>query len=759
MKSSISVTELAEFVHREGDINHTLEGRVDPIEGVLTQHAYQSKLIAKNPTYEAEKNFRAEYSSHGVSLKVLGRADGVMLKPVPLVEEIKTSRLAPNLVYERLGSVHQAQARLYAAIHCRSNNLDQCTVRLTYVHPDSQESHSLTEDWPAADLWNYFESTCDVYLEFLSEVINRAALRNRMAKDQEFPFEVVSEDQLKVARRAYQSVRDKENMMLEAPTGTGKTVATLYPCVKAMGNELIDRVMFATARTTGKQTAIDTMRILQKQNENLTTVALIAKERICFTPGATCSPDYCNYADGHYDRIANARQDLLARKTIDQSDTELVARAHKVCPYELAMCAAEWADVVIGDYSYVFDPMIALSQLQSRHFRKVPLLVDEAHRLSERVVDMLSVTLEERTLIEVIEARANRTIENLVSRLIHQLHEVALENLSHKLEAVADTVPEQFWKLVALIQQELLDLDLDTTGSVLFECLSTLTRLLNAKDRLSDDYRWIVSNESESIVLSLRCLSPGNWIRSVVKQFRGSIRFSGTLSPPEVYSESHGLDGPFQRSSVVPDKDRYGVMVVPDISTYWRDRPQTVQSLVNLVQTARQSHMSNWLVAFPSYEYLDMVHRQTEGDPSVRKQDSDMSNEERADFICWISTGSRRVGLVTMGGVFTESVDFNSDALAGVIVVGPAIPPSSLERELIRDSSGIGYELAYRQPGMTKVVQAAGRVVRSLNDRGVILLVDPRFTHREIRRYFPQHWLPRIVRSIELGSQLERFWI
>lgn len=759
MKSSISITELAEFVHRKGDINHTLDGRVDPIEGLLTQQSYQSGVVSSNPNYEVEKSCRTEYSAHGVLLKISGRIDGVVTNPTPLVEEVKTSRLEPDQVFNSLGSVHQAQARLYSAIFSKSESLDECEVRLTYVNPDSLKSHSISEVLSADVLWEFLESTCDTYLEFLSEVIKRADERNRVATVQEFPFERVGDSQLRVARRAYKSVRDKEDMMLEAPTGTGKTVATLYPCVKAMGEDLVDRVIFATARTTGKRTAIETMQALQEQNESLTTVALIAKERICFTPGATCAPDHCEYAKGHHDRVAQARHDLLSRKTIDQSDTELVARAHKVCPYELAMDAAEWADVVIGDYSYVFDPLISLNQLKSRHFRRVSLLVDEAHRLGERVVDMLSVSLKEKSLIEVVEARTSMAIENLVRRLLTLLNNIALECLGDKLEAVVPDVPDELWRMAVDLQEELLDIDLDTTGSAPFECLSTMTRILNAKDRFSDeDYCWIVRYENELVTLNLRCLSPGSWIRSVVKEFRSSIRFSGTLSPPEVFAESHGLQGAFQRSLVEPDNERYGVMVVPDISTYWKDRPNSVQSLARVVRIARESHQSNWLVAFPSFEYMSMVYRRIEDDPAIRSQESEMSNEDRADFISWISTGSSRAALVTMGGVFTESVDFNSDALAGVIVVGPATPPSSLEREMVRESSELGYELAYRQPGLTRVVQAAGRVVRHSTDRGVILLIDPRFTHREFQSYFPTHWLPRFVRSNDLETELREFW-
>ncbi len=759
MKSSISVRELAEFVHRTGDINHRLDERLDLHEGLIAQQSYQAKVRSSNSNYETEKALRGEYTAHGVRLKISGRADGVVVEPQLLVEEIKASRLPASEVHARMGSMHLAQARIYAAMLLETQDATQCCVQLTYVHPDSMQAESISEEFTREELQEFLSCTVEIYTEFLSCSLKRVQARNEIAKDQPFPFSNVGAEQMRIARRAYVSIRDGDNLMMEAPTGTGKTMATLYPAVKAMSQERIDRVYFATARTTGQRIAIETMRTLHADNEPLTTISITAKDRICFTPGATCAPEHCEFAKGYYDRVPQARKDLLARRTIDRQDVELVARAHRVCPYELSLDVAAWVDVAIGDYNYVFDPMISLRNLQSKLFRHIALLVDESHRLGERVADMLSVRLEQTLLEETIGANASPNVERLAQGLLRQLSALAHDNLDNDEEAVVEAVPDELWSLANAMQEALLEINLESTGDVLFRCLNTVSRLVAAKDRYdSKSYVWFIGRETESTVLQLRCLAPGPWIRKVVDEYQGSVRFSGTLSPPDVYVEHHGLEGPFERAQMAPDPKRFGVMLIPDISTYWRDRKRTSQAILDVVHIARESATANWLVAFPSFEYLEMVFQLTKSSDQFRRQQQEMSILERTEFIEWLNEGRQRVAFVTTGGVFAESVDFDSESLAGVIVVGPAIPPSSLERELIRDKSDLGYELAYRRPALTRVVQAAGRVVRHSADRGAILLVDPRFTHREVQCYFPQHWLPKIVRSQDLRGALTEFW-
>ncbi len=758
MKSSISVRELAEFVHRTGDINRRWEGNATPEEGRNTQALFQSRITASNPNYQTERSLSARVKAHKISLRVAGRADGVVVAPSALVEEIKTTRFAPDQLHAGLGAAHMAQARLYAAMLCRTESLDSCKVQVTYVHPDTLASESFSEESPSADLESFLIATCKTYLSFLAEVLDRIKSRNEVAKDQGFPFEEVADEQLMAARRAYQSIRDSENLMLESPTGTGKTAATLYPSVKAMGEELIDRAVFVTARTTGQRIAVETLQALNADNNQLTATAITAKDRICFTPGAPCVPEHCEFADGHFDRVQNARRDLLKRRIVDREDVEQVARGHRVCPFELSLDVAEWSDVVIGDYTYVFDPLVALSRLRSRHFEKVSLLIDEAHRLGERVSDMLSVQLEERVLKAVEERSRGQAIQGPASQLIQMIDTLVAGNLDEEMEASVPSVPEELWIAANELLDGLLTVDIESTDDVLFECLNAIVRLTVAKDRFEpNSYVWIVSRTGDFRTLTLRCIAPGSWIRDVVKDFRSSMRFSGTLSPHDVYVASHGLQGPFRRVNIEPDHRRFGVMIVPDVSTYWRDRSDSAGSVASIVRTARDGAVGNWLVAFPSFEYINLVSQYFLEDEETREQQREMPISERSEFIGWISQGSRRVAFVTMGGIFTESVDIDGDVLAGVIVIGPAIPPSSLERELIRDTSELGYELAYRQPALTRVVQAAGRVVRGPADRGAIILVDPRFTHREVQQYFPSHWDPEVVRCEDLGEALSRF--
>ena len=728
---------------------------------MVTQSEYQRRAISQNSDYQKEKTCRSSFKFNGILLKVSGRADGVVLKAPQLVEEIKATRRNPKDVHDHVGMVHLAQLKLYAAMLAKTENFECCTVKLTYVHPDTFTTKSFQLELEEGELTNFFESTCQVYIKFLAKILTRIDRRNHFAKSQDFPFENVSEGQLRVARRTYVSIREGENLMLDAPTGTGKTVSTLFPSIKAMGEDVVDRVIFATTRTTGQRMPLDTLKLLQADNKDLTSISIIAKDRICFTPGATCAPEYCEFAKGHYDRVTDAREDLLARKTIDRKGIELVARAHTVCPYELSWSAALWADVVVMDYSYVFDPFVSMRRPDSKRFRREVLLLDEAHRLGDRVADMLSVELSDSMLEALIESRLDRTIEDLTSLLVQSLSELNHQYLTHDNEALVPDIPVEIWNLAVELVENLANLNFENIGDVVFQGYYQLSKFVASRSRFEEDsasYAWIISRENSSVTLHLRCLLPGPWIKKTLKTYNSSVRFSGTLTPPAVFEEQHGVVGPFVRAPVEVDRRRFGIMVVPDISTYFRDRVETAPGVAQLIRAVRDSCSMNWLVAFPSFEYLSLVHGKLSEFEGLRCQEQEMSISDRSEFIDWVNEGSQRIALVVMGGVFTESVDFDTSTLGGVIVVGPSLPPPNLERELISQQGELGFDLAYRLPALSRVVQAAGRVVRKLDDRGAVVLVDPRFTNSKITQYFPQHWSTTVVRSKDISRRLAEFW-
>ena len=761
MKLSIGVSELATFVHRRGDINYRFEDSTQMHEGVRAQQQYQEQQLKEFQHYSREHRLSRQFAYEELQLNVSGRADGVLLNRNTLVEEVKATRKPFDELFQSRGTEHVAQARLYAAmLLTEETEVRACEVKVTYVHPDTLSTKSFTETIDRDELKQFFIDTCTHFASFVLAVLQRIERRNTLATAQEIPFTSVAEEQRNLARRVYMSIRDREHLMFEAPTGTGKTIATLYPAVKAMGSSLIDRMIYATARTTGQRVVHDTMKVLSKSNEHVRSIVITAKDRICFTPGATCAPENCEFAQGHFDRVQAARKDLLAHPNIDQNLVELVARSHKVCPFELSLDSAEWCDIVVGDYNYVFDPFVALQRLHSRLFKRVGVLVDEAHRLSSRVADMLSAELSLELLRSANSECPLQDIRAITKKLIQWFENAARNLLSSEEEFEISVLDEKFWQLIEAFIVACEDVDMESTNESVFRCWSAILRMHDARTRYdSESYITLMRREEEDLNLVLRCIAPGSWIRATLKEYSGSVRFSGTLSPAKVFEESHGVAGPFVRAQSKPDPHRFGVLLVPDISTYWNDRERSVNQIVKVIEDIRSSAPENWLVAFPSFEYLERVFEAIENaDEGVLKQKTNMTVEERAEFIEWMNEPNARIGFTVMGGVFTESVDFEPTALAGVVVVGPSIPPSSLELDKLRNSTELGFELAYRQPAMTRVVQAAGRVVRHTTDRGIIVLLDPRFTRGEYQQYFPQHWMPRVVKTSCIEEALTDFW-
>ena len=766
MEISIGVTELAEFVHKRGDIDDRSEDPTSAREGIDAQSRYQAQIKLVHTSYRSEVRIKREYRHNALTLHVSGRADGVAIDDELhgsrlLVEEIKTTRKDPNRIPTCDRTVHEAQVRLYAGMLDSRTEVASIVTRLTYIHPDSGESQSIERVETASELDSHFLATAEGYCDWVSGVLARVAERNEIASSQLFPFISYNKNQLLLARHGFVSLRDETNLLIEAPTGTGKTIATAFPAVKAMGERELDRVVYSTARTTGQQAAVDAFAKLREHNDKLVQVTVSAKERVCLTPGAACRPEECKYAKGHFDRVQGAVKQLLQKGIVDRSAIDAVAKSQKVCPFELSLDVAEWSDVVICDYNYVFDPLVQLKRLRSRLFHRVALLVDEAHRLTERVRDMLScefdLELIENAVIEV----ENTPIEAHLKRIRQVVADFFENSLPSIGEAVYNKVDPRLVELVdRLFESDDLRLRTTTDLDALDACLYQFLRFRTIAKIGEEDpqkFVWLLSRTPSERRIQFRCLLPDTWIHRVVDDFHGSIRFSGTLSPGVLFNEEHGLEGPIKNASLSPDVNRLCVYVVSDLSTYYDERARTAPDLARLIESIGTISSGNWLVAFPSFAYMEMVLGHISVAETSLVQRPRMSLEERDDFLNRLALDEKQLGFVVMGGVFTESIDIEQASLEGVVVVSPGIPPRSIERDRISELSEHGYEIAYRRPAMTRVVQAAGRVVRGEKDRGIVVLVDPRFTRSDFSRYFPSHWQPEITKAADIPSLVHEF--
>ena len=787
----LGVKELAQFVHRHGDIHYRYEYSALAQEGIARQQDYQRD---RPSSYQCEVSVKATFGA----LVVSGRIDG-WDPAAALVEEIKTTRADARELHARIGSVNTAQLKLYGAMLVLTDpTLGPLRLRLVYLHPDKPTEIVVEERLSRRELVEFFETTCAAYARWMAWTDSRLARRDERLRSASFPHGEFRVGQRDVAKALFRGFRDGTDWLVEAPTGSGKTIASVFPAYKAMGAGHLDRVVFLTSRTTGQRAAETAFH--EAAGDAAVAVTITAKDRICFNPGMPCDPDLCEFARGYYDRMPAARRELLGGGVADRALVEHVAREHCVCPFELSLDAAAWADAVIGDYNYVFDPVIRLKRLDNERFRRIGLIVDEAHQLGDRVRDMLGMRLRRSVVKAAIEepgisaslAKGLRSVDRALAKLSKT--DVAAGALSRgargarpsqegalsrgargarpSQEGEPDAEREVAWPdgLARAIDRFLgtfaeTPLEPDELPA-LSEAHFDLLRFRRACDWAEEGaFHCLGRNEGRRFEVEIVCTVPSRHIQEILAPFHGSARLSGTLTPASVFQRIHGFgeesDALSTRGLAFPEQ--LDVLLVPDLSTFYRDRQRTMPDLVRLIHGVCEATPGNILVAFPSFAY---AHAAAEvfDHPGLRCQEPDMTLTDREEFIAWINEpDAGRVAFVVMGGVFAESVDYDSHAVRGIVAVGVGLPPRSLRRDCIaadsvaNDIAEDGFEIAYRQPAMTRVVQAVGRVARG-DSRGVAVLVDPRFGEPGYQSFMPNWWQPRFVRAGAAPGEVADFW-
>lgn len=760
----LAVTALAEFVHRRGDLHARLDGRTRSDEGIQAQRKLQT---GRGEGYQRERPVALETELAGCAVSIGGRIDGCLEGDGSiLIEEIKTTRADPEHAHRHHASVHWAQAQLYAGLLAHEQpEIETFDLHLLYCHPDTLETRSFTRRCSRADAEEFLTATLETYGRWLQSLRAHQHQRDGHISALAFPFPDYRPFQRAMARRAFRALRDREHLLLEAPTGSGKTLATLYPAVRALQASGYRRVLFLTSRNTGAIAVRDAAARIDPQGRFLRHTSITARDRACFVPGTPCEPDACPYARGYYDRSRDAVTALLAQRAAGPETIAEVAREHTVCPFELSLDAAVWSDLVVADYNYVFDPVVRLQRLAADPDAAV--LVDESHQLAPRVRDMLSLML---TRDAVREALAEALPDALARRLrgvdralmaVKRREQLAAEQRIDRPDALLRAMQRCVDELAS--HPEPLEA-YPATRELLFTC----SRWLRSESWY-DPQRFLFAGEARgrNVIVRLVCIDPGPYIRSRLDEYGGHVRFSGTLSPLSLYGRLHGEpEAPAERAGNPYRPEQLRVLLVHDVPTYLRQRSTSLDALVNLIDTVSRAQPGHYLVAFPSFEYLDMTARAFAArflDARISRQSPGMSEAGRMDFLAGFEPSAAPcLGFVVLGGVFGESVDFSGTRLNGVVCVGVGLPPPSLERQALAEHfSGDGVDgdtVAYHQPAMVKVVQMAGRLLRSPSDRGVLCLVDARFARPEFSQFFPDHWQARPVRAAEAAAELEAFW-
>ena len=738
----ISVRELVAFCFPPEDI--TPGGGV----GELLAGGVAHRAAQKQREGEIEKSLHHVFSLCGCTIELFGRMDAYTDGGVPLVEEMKHCRTTPAAPWPE----HRAQALCYAAMVSLLWEKPQVAFCVSYVSLDGEVLARFEECLAAEELCAQVEAWLSGYLAFaLREEAHREA-RNASLKQMAFPYPAYRSGQRELARQVYTAISRKKRLFASLPTGTGKSAAVLFPALKAMGEGKTGRLLYLTARNTARQSPLEALSRMQAQGMRTRVSVLTAKEKLC--PALTrCHPDDCSRAKGHYLREKEAIEELLAQGGLWTDEVILaISEKHHLCPFELALTLTELADVILMDLNYAFDPFVQLKRMFRVH-RDMTLLIDEAHHTLDRVRESLSGELDSSVF------REHRTAVGKALGRKHPYYK-ALSSLLRALreededaeEWRAETLPEGLCALVEAVVEEATALIGSSHGIPLpdvFQIIRLCLPFLYAAQRLDgEDYAILWSARGKERTVCLYCLSPGGEIARITGQQQGAVFFSATLSPLESMKQLLGgedEDACFSLPSPFPPENLR--VYVRNLSTRYQHRADTAQQVAQLIEEMVRSKEGNYLVFFPSYAYLQLVRLELNEQalPPLWVQTPQMDENDRdAFFQAFSSDDGPHLGLCVLGGLFSEGIDLPGSQLIGAMVVGVGLPTPSQKQTAIREKYqeqfGDGFHYACRIPGMQKVLQAGGRVIRSETDQGVLVLVDDRYHEAVYRQLLPPHW-------------------
>jgi len=776
----IAVRALVAHVLASGDLSYGFWGMSRNVDAI---RAHQKIQKSRPAGYQPEVAVSHEVAAEDLTLVVSGRIDGVFEPPPEAtearlyIEEIKTTTGDLDRYKTEDDPLHWGQAKTYAYMVARDRELADIDVQLTYCHLESGRQLTLKRTITFTALESFFNELIGRYLAWAKRLAAWQQLRDKSVSALPFPYPDYRPGQRPMAVNTYNAIRQGRQLMVQAPTGIGKTMAALFPAVKSLGQGKVAKIFYLTARTTARTVAEKAVGTLYDAGLRIKCLTLTAKDKICFEAEAACSGEECPYAEGFHDRIQEAVEALFARRDLlDRGAVEAAAITHRVCPFELSLELARWADVIVCDYNYAFDPRVFLRRFFLEEPDRYVFLVDEAHNLVDRARDMFSAEIYKKPFLDL-----KRSVRDRLPGLYKTLGRIdrCLLACRKRCEAGGDSLsdPAPPEALPPLLKEYLYRAESWLTRNepapfreALLDLYFSVSGFLKIFEQFDESYVTCMEKTGADLKVKLFCMNPADHLKAALTRCDTAIFFSATLAPADYFryllgcSESAGqlsLDSPFPEENLC-------LLTSGRISTRYRHREKSLASVADAICAVVNSRIGNYLLFFPSYAYLEQVYSELAPRlPGVDMllQTPGMTETDRGLFLERFSLSGETslAGLVVMGGIFGEGIDLVGERLSGAVVVGVGLPGICLENELIRDyfarTSGKGFEYAYMYPGFNRVLQAAGRVIRSDTDRGVVLLIDERFAAYQYRRLFPGHWHPVPAEDPErIESAVGRFW-
>lgn len=771
----ISVRSLVEFILRSGDIDNRVSG-ADSREAMQAGSRLHRKIQKKmGVSYHAEVPLKLVVEEEDYQLVVEGRADGIIIDDEVTIDEIKGIYKSLDYLEEPVG-VHLAQAKCYAYIYGIQHDLLQVNVQMTYGNLDTDERKYFTYTYSMQELQEWFSGVIREYKKWADFQYEWRQIRQASIQHLEFPYEY-RPGQRDLVAGVYRTIARKKTLFIQAPTGVGKTMAALFPAVRAVGEGLGDKIFYLTAKTITANVAKEAFALLAQRGYRAKTVQITAKEKMCLCEKMECNPQSCPYALGHYDRVNDAVYDLLHKDMAYTREVLLQhAKEHRVCPFEMCLDTATWADNIICDYNYVFDPNVYLRRFFSEGIRgDYIFLVDEAHNLVERGREMYSARLCKEDFLAV--RKILKTLSPAVERELTKCNKLML---AYKRECdtcrIYENIPDLVFALMRLgaRMDEFMQKHPQFPGrDEVSDFYFALRNFLNIYERVDDHYVIYGQHEEDgTFAVRLFCVDPSYNLQECTDKANATVFFSATLLPIQYYRQllTTKTDVYAVYAQTTFSQEQRLLLIGSDVSSkYTRRNEAGYRNFAEYIYRTAKSRTGNYIAFFPSYLFLDQVYEQFLGikdeKMEVIRQESSMREAEREEFLMAFA-GERdhsMVAFCVLGGIFGEGIDLKEEQLIGAVIVGTGLPQISTEREILKgyyDERGMsGFDYAYRFPGMNKVLQAAGRVIRTAADVGVIELLDDRFLQSDYRALFPREWEQRSVCNLaNVERRLDEFW-
>lgn len=749
-----SVRGIIEYVFKNGSLDDRFVSRGRALEGTLAHSKMQKDNALLYEQYEKEVKLQYEFEKDNLALLVEGRADGIIIENNNvIIEEIKSTYKELIYIEEDYNALHWAQVKFYGYIYCCNNKIDTITIRLSYFNLNSNEVRSFDKVFKLEELEKFVYTIIDNYLEVISLKEELKLLRNESIKLLEFPFEKYRKGQRELAVNCYNTIRNQGIIFAQAPTGIGKTISTIFPAIKSIGAEMAEKVIYLTAKTITRTVAEDAYIKLFERGLNFKVVTITAKEKMCLNNEVKCNPDDCIYAKDYFTKINTVIKNIIKEDNIFFKNKIIeYAKEYEVCPFELSLDLSDWCDGIICDYNYAFDPRVRLRRIFEDKNEENILLIDEAHNLVNRAREMYSCKLDKDKIMPVIKALKGK-VPNLhkISNLINK----EFIEIRRELEEVNCSILYKNIKYIELIK--LLRVFISEAEGYLvrnkgisgyddvLEFYYDARSFISLNELYSDEYTTILRREKNNLEIKIFCIDPSKNLRKILTTSKSSIIFSATLSPIKYYVDLIGGDDEsFRVRFGSPFNEENLLTYTYTLDMRYVNREKNIDVLCKVINKFIEDRVGNYIAFMPSFQYLEKIYDkyvELYGEKNVISQKENMNEEDKEEFLNNFKKKDSILGFAVVGGMFSEGIDLPGNMLIGAIIVGVGFPMVSIENNIIAEYfNKSGFDYAYTYPGINKILQSAGRVIRTENDKGRILFIDSRYKSPKYKMMLPKEW-------------------